>query len=813
MFMNKYKVLLLSWMAIAMTPLCLPAGSERVLSVFDFATTEAARAAWKPASGVSPVGLFNGIVPIEKPGVRFPCNFSAMASRCYWDRTISEDFTNDTMIILRIYIGNPEPISSLTLYFRSGSGWYHNTFQNLQRGWQELRCARANFNFSGTPTGWHAIDGIRFSPWKSRATDTEIIATELRLLNPAIRVVRGTKSTSQDTASATALLVSNCLDAWGIDYGALSEEDVEEGALAGARLAIFPYSNSMTAAEIARIESFVAAGGKIIVFFTAPTPVFTLLGIRNQGSSAVASKAMRFQRGIVDCVPSFVKQASWNFFKVVLEAPDVRVLAEWVDAEGASLGWPAWTINNNGAYMSHILLDDDLEAKKQLMLALAVHFVPETAAQITRKSLDDIGKVGQYVEFDEAVAGIRASALDTLRRSVVDAYLTSATLLRTAAVESLTSGTLCEKLEMLTAAREHLLEAYYRAQKSRLPELRGVWASYYATSGPYVEGWDKMAIDLSRNGFNAVMPYLATGGLAHYNSKFLPHSEVYDLYGDHIAACVKACKPRGIETHVRKLNYFLYYTPQSFLDELRAQQRAQVDVDGNPVDSLCPSHPLNYELEMNVMLEIIDNYDIDGIHYDFIRYPDEKTCYCDGCRERFQADTGNVVADWPTDCYSGALKEPYREWRREQITRLVRGMRNAVNERGRKVKISAAVFSSYPSCRTSVAQDWVAWIEQGYLDFVCPMDYTNSQNTFRSMVTSQMEYVGGRVPMCPGVGAASSNSRLTADQAIAQLLIARDLDAAGFVIFVYNDYLVDSILPNLRKGLTADPEKSAFWVR
>ena len=104
MFMNKYKVLLLSWMAIAMTPLCLPAGSERVLSVFDFATTEAARAAWKPASGVSPVGLFNGIVPIEKPGVRFPCNFSAMASRCYWDRTISEDFTNDTMIILRIYI-------------------------------------------------------------------------------------------------------------------------------------------------------------------------------------------------------------------------------------------------------------------------------------------------------------------------------------------------------------------------------------------------------------------------------------------------------------------------------------------------------------------------------------------------------------------------------------------------------------------------------------------------------------------------------------------------------------------------------------
>lgn len=796
-----------------MMPLCLPGQSERVLSVFDYATTEVARAAWKPSTGVSPVGLFHGIAPVEKPGVRFPCNFSSVESRCYWDRTLSEDFTNDTLITLRVSIGNPEPISSLTLYFRSGGGWYSNTFRNLQRGWQELRCARANFIFSGTPTGWHSIDGIRFSPWKGESTDTEIIATELRLLNPAIRVVWGTKSTAPDTANATAALIGTCLDAWGIDYGALTEEDVEEGALAGARLAIFPYSNSMTAAEIARIESFVAAGGKIIVFFTAPTPVFNLLGIRNQGSSGIAPKAMRFRPGIVDCVPSFVKQASWNFFKVALEAPDARVLAEWEDADGTSLGWPAWTLSNNGAYMSHILLDDDLETKKRLMLALAVHFVPEIAAPIARKVLDAMGRIGEYVEFDEAVAAIRASALETPRLNRVEAHLTSATLLRASALDSPTSKMLCEQLEILTGARENLLEAYYRAQNPRTPELRGAWASYNASSGPFVEGWDKMALDLSRNGFNAVMPYLATGGIAHYASNYLPRSDVFDVYGDHIAACVRACKPRGIETHVRKLNYFLYYAPQSFVDDLRAQRRTQVDVDGNPVGSLCPSHPLNYELEMNVMLEIIDNYDIDGIHYDFIRYPDEKCCYCDGCRERFQVDTGNVASDWPTDCYSGALKEPYREWRREQITRLVRGMRNAVNERGRKVKISAAVFSNYPGCRTSVAQDWVAWIEQGYLDFVCPMDYTDSRNRFRSLVASQMEYVAGRVPLCPGVGVVSSSSNLTADQTIAQLLIARQLNADGFVLFVYNNSLADSILPNLRKGLTADPEKNAFFIR
>jgi len=221
------------------------------------------------------------------------------------------------------------------------------------------------------------------------------------------------------------------------------------------------------------------------------------------------------------------------------------------------------------------------------------------------------------------------------------------------------------------------------------------------------------------------------------------------------------------------------------------------------VDWLCPSNPLNYELEMNVMLEVIDNYDVDGIHYDFIRYPDEKSCYCDGCRERFQNDIGIVVANWPMDCYSGVHKDAYREWRREQITRLVRAMRTAVNQRKKNIKISAAVFSGYPSCRTTVAQDWVSWIENGYLDFVCPMDYTNSNSTFQSLVETQMNYVAGKVPLYPGVGVGSGQSSLTPDQVIVQLLIARRLNAKGFVLFSYSDYLSETILPILHKGFTA----------
>lgn len=791
---------------------CFQARAEKTLHVFDFATTEAARAAWKPMTSVSQVGLYDGIPLLEKPGVRFPCNFTNVDSRCYWDTNISEDFTSDTLVKLRLYIDNPIPISSFTLYFRSGSGWYSNTFGNLQKGWQVLRCARGNFKFSGTPTGWHSIDGIRFSPWKGQNIDTEIIANDLVVLNPKITIVKGTKSTSQTTAESTTALISSCLDAWGLDYGVITEENVEAGGLAGSRLAIFPYSNSMTPAEVAQIQGFVSSGGKIIVFFTAPTEIFNLLGLQNLGSTGISPKAMRFRTDIVDCIPPYIKQASWNFFRVNPIAPDVRVLAYWEDTNGALTDGPAWTIGNNGAYMSHILLNDDLESKEKLILALVAHFVPGIEEQAVKNAASSIGRVGEYLDFDEAVAGIRASALKTPRTVIVEENLTSATLLRAAALDSLTSGTFCQNLDMITSAHLHLLEAYYLAQKSELPEFRAAWASYDNQSGPFVEGWDKMAIDLSRNGFNGIMPYMVTGGVAHYNSLYLPHSDVYDLYGDHIAACVKACKPRGVQTHVRKLNWFLYYAPQSFIDDMRTQKRTQLDVDGNPVDWLCPSHPLNYELEMNVMLELVNNYDIDGIHYDFIRYPDEKCCYCDGCRERFQNDTEITVANWPTDCYSGVNKDAYRDWRCEQITRLVRDMRSAIGKGGKSIKISAAVFSSYPSCRTSVAQDWVSWIENGYLDFVCPMDYTNSNSTFQSLVETQMNYVAGQVPLYPGVGVGSGSSSLTPDQTMVQLLITRRLNTKGFVLFSYSAYLSETILPILHKGFTADPVLNALLL-
>ena len=171
----------------------------------------------------------------------------------------------------------------------------------------------------------------------------------------------------------------------------------------------------------------------------------------------------------------------------------------------------------------------------------------------------------------------------------------------------------------------------------------------------------------------------------------------------------------------------------------------------------------------------------------------------------------NAVAHWPDDCYSGSLQEAYRAWRREQITRLVRSVHESVKATKPDVKTSAAVFSNYPACRDSVGQDWVDWLEQGYLDFACPMDYTSSLSNFRNMVTSQLASVAGRKPLYPGIGVNSSHSSLPPDQTIAQIRVTRDLNTGGFVLFNFISPIAENHLPILGKGLTKPATSVSGW--
>ena len=337
---------------------------------------------------------------------------------------------------------------------------------------------------------------------------------------------------------------------------------------------------------------------------------------------------------------------------------------------------------------------------------------------------------------------------------------------------------------------------------------RAVWN--HSGLGAYPGDWDRSAKELAAAGVNMILPNMAWAGVAHYPSKVLPQSKTFTQYGDQLVECVTAAHKHGLEVHVWKITWNLEGAPKEFVEKIRAEGRTQVSATGQALNWLCPSHPKNVLLELESSLEIVTNYDVDGIHLDYIRYPGSHACYCQGCRKRFVLATRLQIDEWPAAVLpkTGTYSEKYTEWRVQQITRLVRLLHKRLREADPDIKLSAAVFGWYPGCITTIGQDWIAWAKAGYLDFVCPMNYTEDANYFTELLTNQLALMPKNVSIYPGIGATASNSLLMPDAVVEQIYLARDLGASGWTIFDYSVDISEAVLPALTLGVAKRKAKA-----
>ena len=344
--------------------------------------------------------------------------------------------------------------------------------------------------------------------------------------------------------------------------------------------------------------------------------------------------------------------------------------------------------------------------------------------------------------------------------------------------------------------------AFCQAQKPEPGEFRAFWC--HSAFGVDGMDWDEAIHRLADNGFTAILPNMLWGGAAFYESKVLPVASPVAQKGDQIRQCVAACRKYGLQIHVWKVDWNLGRSaPMDFAAKLRNEGRLQMSSQGKEESWLCPSHPENQKLEIDAMVEVVRNYDVDGIHFDYIRYPDNDHCFCAGCRERFGRACGLALTNWPQAVLAdGPLRQRWLDWRRSNITTVVRSVSEQARAINPRIKLSAAVFPNWAVDRDGVGQDWKLWCEKGYLDFVCPMDYTPANSRFDLLVSQQVEWAGG-TPCYPGLGVSASSSRFGADRTIEQIDIARRHRTHGFVIFNYGVQECRDLLPLLGMGITA----------
>ena len=98
-------------------------GGQQVLDDFRYGDTAAARAVWTADEGSPPVEV---VAEQDRPVMRLSAPFAAQPKlrRTVADRRVHLDLSAPGGFVLEAAIDDPALVGGLTLYFRSGSGWY-----------------------------------------------------------------------------------------------------------------------------------------------------------------------------------------------------------------------------------------------------------------------------------------------------------------------------------------------------------------------------------------------------------------------------------------------------------------------------------------------------------------------------------------------------------------------------------------------------------------------------------------------------------------------------------------------------------------
>lgn len=772
-----------------------PSQRITVLDSCRYPSPEAARAVWMPADG--------NTLPVDRieqgghPSLELPLNFKSHTSwRVAWDRSGNWDLSPCQTLRLRLRVEGDRP-AVMILYLHSGDGWYRAGFSAVPDQ-DEIDLPRKKFESEDLPGGWDRIDRVRVSVLREDGAERIVILLGLEAIaRPAsVAVYRNDAGLKAEPGVPEYVLqTANALDRLSIAYEIVGDEEVAGGRLSGKKVAILPLNPVLPKTSSAGLETFVAAGGRLIVCYCAPAPLDTLLGVRSVGMLSGEDKLRSFNFELADERTVFpVIQKSWIAQRVAA-GTNTKVRAVWSGLDGKPSSEPAVLGNSNGFFVGHVLTPTDLPQKDWLLQEMIGELWPGMWEQVYTVRTMNFGKIAGFKTESEVRRAIKLNGATPANKKAIDTWLReTARLLAEGKVALRKKRDPARAADCLAQAHTALECAYAASVPPKTHEFRGVWC--HSPTGVADLSWDEAIKRLADSGFNAIIPNMCWGYSAAYESKILPRAPGIDH--DMLAECLAAAKKYGVAVHVWRVNWNLFRTADpNQVANLRAAGRLQTDRAGKPINCLCPSVPENQKLELDSMLEIVRNYDVSGLHFDYIRYPDSDGCFCPVCRKEFEMRTGTVVKNWPAEVIDGPLRQAYLQFRRDNISQLVAAVSRQAREMRPGIRISAAVFRDWLRARDEVGQDWKMWVEKGYLDFVCPMQYTDNAALFEADTKRSVGWVGGKIPVIPGIGATLG---LAPDGTLQQVLSSRKL-AAGFVLFNYERELFDH-LDYLRLGAT-----------
>lgn len=256
---------------------------------------------------------------------------------------------------------------------------------------------------------------------------------------------------------------------------------------------------------------------------------------------------------------------------------------------------------------------------------------------------------------------------------------------------------------------------------------------------------------------------------------------------DPLAFVIEECHKRGMELHA-----WLVTIPAGSTHQVKLLGRHSVVHKNRKICKLYnnnwyldPGNPETKEYLSGIVKEITSRYDIDGIHFDYIRYPEQ----------------ANNFPDKDTYRKYGRGKD-LKQWRRDNITDIVRRLYNDIKAIKPWVKVSSSPVGKYRDTNRYPSHGWNAyhevyqdpqqWLKEGIHDVLFPMMYFKGNN-FYPFALDWKENSNGRW-IVPGLGIyflSPSEQNWPLDEVVRQIHFTRQVKLNGQAYF-RNKFLLDN---------------------
>lgn len=310
-------------------------------------------------------------------------------------------------------------------------------------------------------------------------------------------------------------------------------------------------------------------------------------------------------------------------------------------------------------------------------------------------------------------------------------------------------------------------------------ETRALWVTRWDYTTP--EDVRRIVQNAADHNFNVILFQVRGDGTVMYPSKIEPWSRRFyhqDPGWDPLKLAVELAHLNDIELHAW-LNVYPAWsgsTPPPDSNQLFLKHPEWLLVDrfnsrqhlNNHYVFLSPTIPEVSDYLLKICREIYINYNVDGLHLDYIRFPANQYSYDEKSLELFKKTFNEEPEKMP---------RAWNYFRSAAITGFVARLYEEMKRYDPDLVLSASVIGDYFKGKQLYLQDSHEWLSRGIIDAVYPMIYTSDDTHFRRLLRNHRYNDHGRY-----VYAGIDHLR---DKIPQQVAISRELGCRGFALFSY----------------------------